>query len=244
MQTQYEDRILFLKEFTRELILNSKPLDMPSTPQEEKEEVYVSLPIQTSQVKQRIPIQIPFLRMPERIKTNLQPSAGLGRTIEMQPGVLDSKMTIEIGEPIQLQKNPQKRFQMPQAMTSKSNIPSEYQPQPMPIPAGFDLGKINQLVFDPRVTIIECPGPGKLVSVRVYGKSNVTKITLSSEEITRVIETFSRQAKIPVISGLFKAAVGNTIITAVISDIVGSRFVITKITPAFAIEQINQSYLK
>jgi len=99
------------------------------------------------------------------------------------------------------------------------------------IPTGFELGKINNLIKDPRVTEIECPGPGKYILVRTMNKVTVTKNTLSQSEIQTIIDKFSQDSKIPVIGGLFKAAVGNLIITAVISDIVGQRFIITKISP-------------
>lgn len=99
------------------------------------------------------------------------------------------------------------------------------------MPAGFDLGKLNKLIRDPRVTELECSGPGKYILVRTMNKVTVTKNTLSQTEIQTIIEKFSQASKIPVIGGLFKAAVGNLIITAVISDIVGQRFIITKISP-------------
>ena len=93
------------------------------------------------------------------------------------------------------------------------------------------------MIKDPRVTLIECPGPGKFVLARTSGQTTITKITLTQEEIQEIIEKFSKEARIPILPGLFKAAVGNLIITAVISNTIGTRFIITKITPMTILEQ-------
>jgi len=72
------------------------------------------------------------------------------------------------------------------------------------------------------------------------GKTSMTKIALNQNEIQQIIQNFSEAAKIPVISGLFKAAANNLLITAVTSDIAGSRFIITKITPEFIYQQLRE----
>ncbi|MBD3253390.1 hypothetical protein GF386_06660 [Candidatus Pacearchaeota archaeon] len=96
---------------------------------------------------------------------------------------------------------------------------------------GLALGKIQQLLKDPGVQLLECPGPGKNILVKKLNKMNVTKITMNKEEINEVINSFSREARIPLIGGILKAAVGDLIISAVVSEFVGSRFIINKITP-------------
>ena len=63
-----------------------------------------------------------------------------------------------------------------------------------------------------------------------YNQPNVTKVILDQPEISMIIEMFSREARIPVVGGILKAAVGNLVISAVISDFVGSRFIINKIS--------------
>jgi hypothetical protein len=126
--------------------------------------------------------------------------------------------------------------QMAPAPPSNPNI-SSIVPAPQPLPVNFDLGKINPFVYDNKITSIECPGPGKIVLIKAMGSVSTTNITLSDEEIKDVIVKFSQVAKIPLIEGVFKAAVGNLMITAVISGFVGSRFVITKYTPYSLIYQ-------
>lgn len=97
----------------------------------------------------------------------------------------------------------------------------------------IDLVKLNILVRDPLVKVIECNGPDENILVMgVMGRKN-TPIKLSKEEIEEIVEKFSSVAKIPVHEGLFKAAIGNLVISAVISEIVGIKFVIRKISFGF-----------
>lgn len=98
--------------------------------------------------------------------------------------------------------------------------------------------KIEPLLRDSSILSIECPGPGKNVLVKRFNQINVTKIILSSQEINIIIEDYSNQARIPIVGGILKAAVGNSIISAVTSEFVGSRFIINKITP-YSIIQNN-----
>ena len=124
---------------------------------------------------------------------------------------------------------------------SNENIPenpaiSNITPVPSQLPQNFSLNKLDPLIRDNTVTVIECPGPGKPVIVKSIGRIVPSQVILSEQEIKNVVEIFSNFAKIPVIEGIFKAAVGNLLITAVLSDFVGSRFVINKYTPYSLIE--------
>jgi hypothetical protein len=105
------------------------------------------------------------------------------------------------------------------------------QPQAQEMPEGFILGKLERLIKDPSIQSIECLGPNKKILVKRYNKLNKTSIILTKQEIVEIIENFSVKAKIPVVGGILKAAVGNLIISAVVSEFVGSRFIINKITP-------------
>ena len=91
-----------------------------------------------------------------------------------------------------------------------------------------ELGKIQAPLNDPRVSSIECLGENKEMLVRKEGLVQKTSIILSQKEIDGIINHFSKQTRIPLIKGTFKAALGNLVITAVISEFVGSRFVIQK----------------
>jgi hypothetical protein len=97
----------------------------------------------------------------------------------------------------------------------------------------IDLGKLNPLIADPVIQTIECNGPNERVIIRDPGQK-ATNITLSKEEIDSVIQKFSESAKIPIVEGVFRVAFGKLVLSAIISDVVGSKFMIKKLryTPA------------
>jgi hypothetical protein len=122
----------------------------------------------------------------------------------------------------------------PQAPLSKKvespnyELASESSPE-----SGF--GKLSPLLQDLSIQAIECRGVGKNILVKRYNKIRVTKIILTKQETDDIIYNFSRRARIPVVGGILKAAVGDLIISAVSSEYVGSRFIISKMTtyPSF-----------
>ena len=58
-----------------------------------------------------------------------------------------------------------------------------------------------------------------------------TGISLSNNEIEDTIQRFSEASKIPVDVGVYKVVVGNLIFSAIVSDVVPSRFLINKMKP-------------
>jgi hypothetical protein len=108
--------------------------------------------------------------------------------------------------------------------------------KPVPINKDIDLAKLNPLINDSIVRAIECYGPGENIVVKGGMGVKKTAIILEKEEIDNIIQRFSKETKIPVQEGVFKVAAGRLILTAIISEIVGSKFLIKKITQ----EEINQ----
>lgn len=88
--------------------------------------------------------------------------------------------------------------------------------------------KIISLLKNPRIKMIECPGSGKPLIVTNAGLTQVTSITLDDEEIKEMMKKISEKTRIPLIPGLFKAAIGSLIITAILSENIGTRFIIEK----------------
>lgn len=127
----------------------------------------------------------------------------------------------------------------PQPRIIKPKIKVSTQIQVAPIPEinfseninEFSLGKLDSLLQDPYINMIECTGPGKLILVRAISGIKATKISLSEQEIKETIGKFAQISKIPLMKGVFKAAVGNLLITAILSEFVGSRFIINKHAP-------------
>jgi len=93
------------------------------------------------------------------------------------------------------------------------------------------LEKLAFLLLDPSVLSVECPGPGKQILVNRANVTQLTNIFLTKEEIDTIIRILSEKTRIPLIIGVFKVAFGNFIITAVISEFVGTRFIIQKRQP-------------
>ena len=107
--------------------------------------------------------------------------------------------------------------------------------KPIPRNLEIDLEKLNPLIKDPAVKIIECHGPDEHIIVR--GKMGVkpTNIVLGKEEINKIIEIFSQASYIPMHEGVYRVVAGRLILSSIISQVVGSKFIIKKMlyTPNF-----------
>lgn len=183
----HDNRILFLKHFTSELIMNSK------------------------QAETMLIENIPNMEfVPE-----LQPS--IKNEPEMRKPLIENRFTEEIS----------------QERTPKLRYAPVFRSLPIQIPQfqkslDIDLGKINIFFNDPRINSIECSGPDKFITV-ITNKQELTRISLNEKEIQDIINKFSTLSNTKIIGGLLKARVNNYTITAVVSEIIGSRFMISKI---------------
>ena len=128
-----------------------------------------------------------------------------------------------------------KPFRM-QSLPRRLIIPVERFPQrlayirPAPAMNEVDVGKLNKILADPVVQTIECHGPDTEVIIRDPSLKK-TDIKLTKEEINTIVENFAKKAKIPSVQGVFRVAVGRLIFSAIISDVVGTKFIIKKMPP-------------
>jgi len=102
--------------------------------------------------------------------------------------------------------------------------------KPTPSNTEIDLGKLNDLLKDPLVNLIECDGADANIIVKGNMGIKKTNIVLSKKEIDEVINKFSATAKIPLSEGVFKIAVGKLILSAIVSEVISSKFIIQKMT--------------
>jgi hypothetical protein len=124
-------------------------------------------------------------------------------------------------------------------------VPQVRAPQPiMPLPAApqgaglsQDYGKITPLLNDVSVSTIECQSAGKPLMIIRAGQKMSTKISLSAAEIKEILQKISDAVHIPLLEGVFRAAADNFSINAVISEMIGSRFVIKKQTAYALLER-------
>ena len=213
--TSKEFRELFLLTFTKQLILNSKNIeifkleellkrkdniqDIDEIKQEVKEKLH------TKQIDKKVSLsKDPFSKKSEERRI-LRPKFKRRET-----PILPPRKILRVHKPTKLP--PQFSYLQP-TVTDKS----------------IDLGKLNILIQDRNVQSIECEGEDtKVLVIGTMGKKPTT-IVLSKEEIGGVIDKFSQESKIPKTMGIFKVAVGKLMLTAMISESVGTRFVIKKI---------------
>ncbi len=90
------------------------------------------------------------------------------------------------------------------------------------------LDKLKGELSNPALFMLECPGPDKPLITTVDGRVSLSKIRLSGDEINGFMKEVSQKTRIPVSSGLFKAVIGSYMIIAVVSEFVGTRFVIQR----------------
>ena len=95
----------------------------------------------------------------------------------------------------------------------------------------INFGKVTSFLLDPTVISVECPGPGKNLLINKIGLKQSSSITLSEEEIKSIMEEISQKTRIPINRGLFRAAIQDLLVTAVVSEYVGTRFIIQKRKP-------------
>jgi len=89
--------------------------------------------------------------------------------------------------------------------------------------------KLSPFLLDSSITSIECSGPEKNLIVHQLGVIKTIPLMLTQKEIEDIMQEFSRRTKIPLIPGVFKTAIDNFIVSAVISEFVGTRFYIEKV---------------
>ena len=86
------------------------------------------------------------------------------------------------------------------------------------------------------ISAIECLGPGVPITIVKMGQRQMTNIILSPKEIREILDEVAEEAHIPLLEGVFRAAVEGFSINAVISEIIGSKFIIKKSTPYSMLE--------
>jgi hypothetical protein len=100
--------------------------------------------------------------------------------------------------------------------------------QVIPQQSSGSYGKIANLVQDINVTHIECFGPHIPVTVIKFGQKQITNIILSEDEIKLFLAFVSEKSKIPLTSGVFKVVVDGMLVNAIVSEEIGTKFMIKK----------------
>jgi hypothetical protein len=252
---------LFLLEFTRQLIKNSSSADMSRLQTILEKENTFKVEGTKERIKEKIRIREEKISAKyEEEKTTgtrsiMHPTIGMfesqktpevnlfkdtfkkdqylppPKTTKMLPGPFIT--SIKPQQRTQQRGNyPEDPFRKLEGWVPSSKLPPHIQYlKPVPINKDIDLAKLNPLINDSMVKAIECYGEGQNVVVKGAMGVKKTSIVLSKEEINDIIQRFSKETKIPAQEGVFKVVFGRLILTAIISDIVGSKFVINKMNP-------------
>jgi hypothetical protein len=221
-QTSNEFRAKFLLKFTKELIENTKAYNAFKI-----EEKLIIEKKETEALK-----EIKKEEIIEFVKEKITKESEKISELEKDSLLSELKKSLNSKESARRQVKKRLAWKIPSAV----RIPETALPEtvsylkPIPTSEEIDLGKLNILVRDPLVKVMECNAPGQnVIVIGIMGRKK-TPIILNKEEIEDVLQRFSQAAKIPVHEGLFKAAYGSLVISAVISEIVGIQFIIRKIS--------------
>ncbi len=239
---EYEDREknfqrfkkFFLLEITKELIRNSAPSDilkLETIVEKQKEEQINEVKEKIKEREQKAITNAIEIHEGE-IKAHrsiMHPSVGMFGNQEI-PHINPFK------EAFRKKKTKKSRFIEPfkraELYMPESNFPPHLQYlKPIPMNRDIELGKLDPLIEDPMVNIIECHGPEENIMVQGRMGLKKTGIVLDKEEIDIIIQRFSRDTKIPVQEGVYRVVSGRLIFTAIISELVGSKFTIKKMIP-------------
>jgi hypothetical protein len=131
----------------------------------------------------------------------------------------------QVAQGMQPSRFPRTRGSLGRAIINRSQQPP---PQTAPQAPQVGLEKLSPLLEDPSVQALECSGPGQALTVHRSGVKQKANMSLSGEEINELLQTFSEKTNMPLNQGVFKATLGKLTLTAVVSEFVGTRFVLSK----------------
>ena len=200
-QTTQDFRKLFLLEFTKEIIKNTKTEAIYELQERLKEQERIN--------KEKI-------KNIEKRKENQELKEILRRPTE------------EIKAPLIIPNFPQRKIPMILRIPQPRLPPHLQYLKPYATGIELDLGKLNPLLKDNAVNEIECHGDDLYIVVRGQTGKKQTDILLNEEEINQIIDTIATTSKMPKETGLFHAVIGRIIFSAIISEN-GSKFIIKKI---------------
>ncbi len=217
-----EQKKLFLLIFTRELIRNSgEEMFRLKAIKENKEKLTL---IEKEKKKHESKIKIKNL-----VRKGLSNEKDIEKR-DLSDELQQTRNSKPVQKPMQ---RPQKRsqFRVPVLRMPQTKLPPQFQYlRPSATEKEIDLGELNPFINDPAVREIEVPGPDQNLYVEGTMGRQATNLALNKEEIDEAINRFSQASKIPAFDGIFKVAVGKLIFSAVISEEVGSRFFIKKMS--------------
>ncbi len=249
-QKQIEFKEYFLLSFTNailESLIKKRNFSIISTPTEQKIPEKESKEQEFHIISSEAPILKKSKKEPE-IRIKREPIKILEHSKSIKEGYTASKYhSLNNLDTMVSQENKYKRSQATEIepivksapmkrvkSAGPLNIPEPILPphlqylRPRPEEIAMNFGKIDPLIKDNAVRIIECRGPDEKVFVRGAMGIKPTAITLREDEINSIIKDFSDKSKIPIQEGVYHIAVGRYVLSAIVSNVIPPKFIIEK----------------
>jgi len=211
LSTEFKN--FFLLEFTKQLIFNSAPMEILKLKEvlaEKKQSEKFHVEREREKIKEKIHEEI---KPEDEYKKSDMPKV---EKFWAKPKIKRKSFPFEAFKNV--------RLTIPETRLP----PNLRYLQPTPTEKDIDLGKLNPLIKDPFVNTIECLGNSQNIIVKGKMGEKKTRISLDEEEITEIIKKFSEESKIPYSEGVYKVVVGRLVFLAIISEVIGSKFIIKK----------------
>ncbi len=228
-QTSKSFRKVFILEFTRELLRNTEKYKKLTIKKEVKK-VLKEAP--ETKTEKKSPEKELKKRVHEKIKEEKRRVSKLKKD-EPHKGIKNLRKEFKKEpRPVKTSVREPRSFPAPLRIAEPLLPETVRYIRPAPIRKEIDLGKLNALINDPFVKIIECFGPDQKIFVSGRMGRKRTPIILTKEEIDGVIKNFSENSKIPVHEGVLNIAFGRLYLSTIISEVTSPRFVIRKMPVA------------
>jgi len=214
----------FIQKFVFTII---KTIQMHNLQYEKRQVIHADLvPRVSERVMQASLMDKKFPTVNEDVITSVVPKRDMSELIAPIRKPIAPRIPMQVAQPIQQLMSPRQIPQQVNLLKAQKEIGLSQ-----------DYGKITPLLNDPSVSSIECQGVGKPLMIIRAGQRQITRITLSAKEIKEILQRISDAVHIPILEGVFRAAVDNFSVNAVISSMIGSRFVIKKQTAYALLER-------
>lgn len=220
----------FLNKFVEEILLTLWQIEFQKT-QEITFKAEIEQKVAAEKLRRKI-LEAQRIAKEEKLaelrkqEMSLKPFSPVMKPVNKEP----MQPSMEVKEkPVQENKVPEKLLNTPknqQPPLIKIAIPK--QKIPLAQPGEINFGVLILLIRDPSISYIECTGEEKNVIIRKGNSIFSTDIKLTKLEINDFVNSFSEKTRIPIVSGLLDARLGNLELSASLSEINSSTFILRK----------------
>jgi hypothetical protein len=129
---------------------------------------------------------------------------------------------------IEMNLNGSAQLPQPSTLQEVEVQPITQQIQPVQVIQESSYGRLGNFINDRSIIYIECSGYNIPISVTKLNQKQKTNISLTEGEVKSFLNYISEKSKIPIIDGVFRIVVDGMLINGVVSDSIGTKFMIKK----------------